>query len=202
MYIEFLEWYSITNAITSITNNYVLASHMTASLFCLYIISIGIQVKLSNTLHYIVPATIEHVYGFYLCDMYFILRCMPQFAAYIPHHIGSMYIGYAALQRKIDWVLVANMFFCIEISNIFVNAYSYSKNKTLLFLTGLTYIPLRTVVLWYYLVLLINDNYTKTNDFILYMLYPALGGMSGWYSLKIARRMRDAFHAPALKAVL
>ena len=192
-----LRWGSVFFSIKLLTNNNSLfAAYACASIFTYYVVLTGIYGRYTNTLHELIPAIAYNTISFYSYDILYILAFDPKSYTFILHHIGASWIAYSVLQKKIDLDVVTNYFFYIELSNVFINFYSYTSQRPkfrtlsnlLGLLTSITYIPLRTIGLmmttWYMLL----DNYAKTNDVTLHVLYVSLVPLSFLYSIKLARR--------------
>lgn len=180
------------------------ASYLIASLFTYYIVIIGLYGQYYNTLNQLIPNIAVITISYYTFDSINILINTPCFKHFILHHIGASYIANCVLQNKVTYEIVSTYFIYIELSNLFININKCvsKKNKdiTLVCLT-LTYIPLRTVVLWYNSYYMILDNYNKTNDYILYILYIGLIILSASYSVLLAKIMNKKLQIRNVTAV-
>lgn len=198
-----LSWAGVYAATAYTTRDSILSSYITATAFTFLVIVHGLHGFYTNSMHDAnhIDTMQEYVIAFYLYDSIYILLFARQWLSFVAHHLAAIWITYRNICGTVDTDALVNYVFFIEISNMFINMYSYYQYKkrydtsrSLLIGVVLTYVPLRTVgmaITTYYMMV---DNFYKNNELVLTFLYLALLCMSFMYSVKFMKRLRALSH--------
>ena len=174
-------WAGLFHIVNAFVPDAVKTSYIVATFFSWYVVATGI-IELPSIRDTTIISVAEQAMKFYLYDSVYTIWFLPSsYYWFVIHHACSMYIGWFVLNGTFyNLREVGNWFFFIEVSNMFL---AFKKQKLLI---AVTYVPCRTVVLWYTTYKLIEVTPPHRSD--LFVLYAALMIMSGYYSLKIIRR--------------
>lgn len=188
-------WLILYGFLCAFTDDEILAQYANATLFTCYTIGImtyGMFIGDTNWFKSHICHTAINYYGF---DSLYIIAVDRQSLPFILHHICAIYMAYQVLQGNVGDSAIM-YFYCIEMSNVFINAYGYLRRiklpvpNGLLIATAATYVPMRTIALTWTTYLVVRDNLAYKNDMYLNAVYSILLLMSYWYSYVLVKRVR------------
>lgn len=172
----------LTQNLVSSLHTYIMIS------YCIYLFTTSASLSPSASL-----VTISY----FLYDSLFIIFAARQYAVFLIHHIICIYIGLYTFNIIPNSAIVP-YFFYIELSNIFLNAYTYTKyndtykqlHSQLRPLMILSYTPLRTIVLTKtsYNMLYMRYNCSLASEVAIKMTVVALYAMSLWFSRNLIKQ--------------